>query len=604
MGYAYTSPNGFTVIDAGRRIVVDPITRIEGHLRCEVNIDDNNVITNAVSCGTMFRGIEIILQGRDPRSAWAFAERICGVCTGIHALASVYAVEDALGIKVPDNANIIRNLLELSLWFHDHLVHFYQLAGLDWINVVSASQADPKEASDLAQKLSPWPNSSPGYFAELKNKLNSIISSGQLGIFSHGYWNNPGYKLSPAANLVLFAHYLEALDFGRKSVQTQTVFGGKNPHPNWIIGGVPCAINVNGIGGEAVINMERIDLATQIIKECLAFAQQVLMPDAIMLGIGYRDWFNIGRGLSGQSVLAYGGFPRIANDFSNASLLVPGGAIVNGNFEEVHPVDLHDPEQVQEVVEHAWYRYPNGVMSLPPRDGITDPDYQLGPATVGTRTNIRQLDERAKYSWIKTPRWRGHMMEVGPLARLLVQYSLDSGDTRARVHDACERIGIQVDNLKSTMGRILARCMEALWSMEASEYLMSRLKENIKNGDQTTAFNKKWDPETWPKSCSGVGFAEAPRGALGHWVEIRNKQISRYQCVVPTTWNAAPRSESGQLGAYESSLLGTRMAIPEQPLEILRTIHSFDPCLACATHVLDAGGNLLASVRTDTCAGG
>lgn len=600
MSYAYTSPNGFDVIDAGRRIVVDPITRIEGHLRCEVNINSDNVITNAVSCGTMFRGIEIILQGRDPRSAWAYAQRICGVCTGIHALASVYAVEDALGIKVPDNANIIRNLLELSLWFHDHLVHFYQLAGLDWINVVSASQADPAGASHLAQSMSAWPNSSPGYFAELKKKLTAIISSGQLGIFSHGYWDNPGYQLSPEANLVLFAHYLEALDFGRKSVQSQTVFGGKNPHPNWIVGGVPCSINVDAPGGEAVINMERLDLATSIIDQCLEFAQQVLIPDAIALAIGYRNWLNIGEGLSGQSVLAYGGFPRIANDFSNNSVLVPGGAIINGNFNEVYPVDLHDPEQVQEVVEHAWYEYPAGIESLPPENGITKPDYQLGPNTIGTKTNIQQLDEQAKYSWIKTPRWRGYMMEVGPLARLLIQYSLNWGETRDKVDDICGRIGIGVDNLKSTMGRIIARCMEALWSMEASRYFMGQLKENIKNGNTTTAFTKKWEPESWPSKCSGVGFAEAPRGALGHWVEIRNKKISRYQCVVPTTWNAAPRSQSGQLGAYEAALLGTRMSIPEQPLEILRTIHSFDPCLACATHILDANGAHISTLHIGT----
>lgn len=597
MSYEYTSPNGFTVSDAGRRIVVDPITRIEGHLRCEVNIDDDNVITNAVSCGTMFRGIEIILQGRDPRSAWAYAERICGVCTGIHALASVYAVEDALGIKIPDNANIIRNLMELSLWFHDHIVHFYQLAGLDWINVVSAADADPAQTALLAQKLSPWPNSSPGYFAGLKAKLEKIIKSGNLGIFSHGYWDNPGYNLSPEANLMLFAHYLEALDIGKNSVKVQTVFGGKNPHPNWIIGGVPCPINVNARGGAAVINMERLDLATTIINDCLTFAEQVLMPDAIALAIGYRDWCNIGKGLSGQAVFAYGGFPDIANDFTNRSLLVPGGAIINGNFNEVLPVDPHDPEQIQEVVRHAWYKYPPGIDSLPPETGVTDPDFRLGEATVGTRTDIKQLDERAKYSWIKTPRYRGQMMETGPLGRLLVAYGLDHGDTRARVDDLCGRIGIDLSGMQSTMGRILARCMEAVWSMRASQYFINRLKENIKNGNTSTANTGKWDPDSWPSTASGVGFCEAPRGSLGHWLEIKDQKISRYQCVVPTTWNAAPRSETGQLGAYEAALMGTRMAVPEQPLEILRTIHSFDPCLACATHILDNSGSELATVK-------
>ncbi len=596
MSYEYTTPQGFKVISAGRRLVVDPITRIEGHLRCEVNINDDNVITNAVSCGTMFRGIEIILKDRDPRSAWAYAERICGVCTGTHALASVRAVENALDIQIPDNANLIRNLIALSLMFHDHLVHFYQLTGLDWINVISAAEADPAEASRVAQKLSPWPNSSPGYFKELKDKLISIVKSGQLGIFANGYWNNPAYILPPEVNLVLFAHYLEALDLQRKAVKTQTVFGGKNPHPNWIVGGVPCSLNVNSAGGEAVINMERLNLVQQTINDCLLFAQQVLMPDAITLARYYSDWQKIGTGLSSQCVLAYGGFPAIANDYTNNSLSIPSGAIINGNFEEVLPVDLKNPEQVQEVVEHSWYKYPDGVDSLPPDKGITDPWYVLGPNTVGSKTDIRQLDEQAKYSWIKTPRFMGNMMEVGPLARLLVSYSLKKGDTVEKVNDLCGRIGMEVNGLKSTIGRILARCYECLWSMEISQKFYDQLISNIRNGNTTTAFTKKWDISTWPDEARGVGFTEAPRGGLGHWVEIRNGKISRYQCVVPTTWNGAPRSQTGQMGAFEASLLGTKMAIPEQPLEILRTLHSFDPCMACSTHVMDKNGNNLVSV--------
>lgn len=596
MSYEYTSPQGFKVIDAGRRLVVDPITRIEGHLRCEVNIDANNVITNAVSCGTMFRGIEIILKDRDPRSAWAYAERICGVCTGTHALASIRAVENALGIDIPDNANLIRNLISLSLLYHDHLVHFYQLAGLDWINVISAAEADPAETSRIAQKLSPWPNSSPGYFKELKDKLISIVQSGQLGIFANGYWNNPAYILPPEVNLLLFAHYLEALDHQRNAVKIQTVFGGKNPHPNWIVGGVPCALNVNSSGGESVINMERLNLVQSIIGDCLNFARQVLIPDAIALAQYYSDWQNIGAGLSAQSVLAYGGFPSIANDYSNNSLSMPSGAIINGNFEEVLPVDLSDPEQVQEVVEHSWYKYPDGVDSLAPAKGITDPYYVLGPATIGSRTDIKQLDEQAKYSWIKTPRFRGNMMEVGPLARLLVAYSLKKTDMVERVNELCSRIGMPVSGLKSTLGRIIARCNEALMGIELAQTFYERLINNIKNGDSTTVFTKKWDIDTWPSEAKGVGFTEAPRGGLGHWVEIKNGRISNYQCVVPTTWNAAPRSQTGQLGAFEASLLGTKMAIPEQPLEILRTIHSFDPCMACSTHVIDNKGNNLATV--------
>lgn len=596
MSYEYTT-QGFTVNDSGRRIVVDPITRIEGHLRCEVNIDENNVITNAVSCGTMFRGIEIILKGRDPRAAWAYAERVCGVCTGSHALASIMAVENALGAKIPENANIIRNLMHLCLWFHDHLVHFYQLGGLDWIDVVSAASADPAATSRLAQSLSPWPKSSRGFYAELKAKLNKIIKSAQLGIFANGYWGNPAYKLSPEANLMLFGHYLDALDLQRDAVKTHTVFGGKNPHPNWIIGGVPCVLNTNSVGGEEVVNMERLELVNKVIDDCLTFAEQVLMPDAIALAMGYPEWFHIGTGLSNQTVLAYGGFPDIANDYSQKSLLVPGGAIIDGNFNEVHPVDVHDPEQVREMVEHSWYKYPPNVESLPPAEGITDPYYVLGPETVGTNTDIKQLDEQARYSWIKTPRWRGHTMEVGPLARMLVAYSLDHGDTRARVDDLCARMGVVPENMKSTLGRIVARCYEAFWAARTSKYFFNRLINNIRDGNSATAFNANWDPETWPKTCYGVGFTEAPRGALGHWVEIRDQEVARYQCVVPTTWNAAPRGANGQLAPYEASLLGTRLAIADQPLEILRTIHSFDPCMACSTHILDGSGNELTGVK-------
>lgn len=295
MAYEYTT-QGYTVNDSGRRLVVDPVTRIEGHLRCEVNINDDNVITNAVSCGTMFRGLEIIVKDRDPRDIWAFVERICGVCTGTHALASVHAIEDALKIDIPDNANIIRNLMQLALWYHDHLVHFYQLGGLDWIDVVSASKADPKETSRLAQSLSPWPQSSPGYFASVKEKLVRIISTGQLGIFKNGYWGHPGYKFPPEANLMLVAHYIEALDFQKDVVQIHTVFGGKNPHPNWLVGGVPLALNINGKGGADVINMERLELVLSIIKRCREFSAQVLVPDSIALAKFYPEWLHLGTG--------------------------------------------------------------------------------------------------------------------------------------------------------------------------------------------------------------------------------------------------------------------------------------------------------------------
>ncbi|HIW78496.1 MAG TPA: nickel-dependent hydrogenase large subunit [Candidatus Bilophila faecipullorum] len=598
MAYEYTT-QGFTVNDSGRRIVVDPITRIEGHLRCEVNINDENVITNAVSSGTMFRGIEIIVKDRDPRDAWAFVERICGVCTGTHALTSVYAVEDALGIQVPENANIIRNLMQLTLWVHDHLVHFYQLGGLDWIDVVSASKADPAETSKLAQSLSPWPQSSPGYFGAVRDKLVRIISSGQLGIFKNGYWGHPGYRLPPEANLMLVAHYIEALDFQKDIVKIHTVFGGKNPHPNWLVGGVPLALNLNAKGGVDVINMERLQLVQQIITRCRDFTAQVLVPDSIALARYYPDWLHIGTGLSNQSVLAFGGFPLLANDFSQENLLIPGGAIINGNFEEVFPVDLAAEDQVREEVGRAWYSYPKGVTSLHPYQGETVPHFVLGPGTKGTMTDIRQLDENGPYSWIKTPRWRGHMMEVGPLARTLVAYALKKADIVDRVDDLCARINAPVSALSSTMGRILTRAQEARWAADTMQMFLSKLFTNLTNGDNTAVYTAKWEPDSWPQEGRGIGFAEAPRGALGHWVTIKDQKIEHYQCVVPTTWNAAPRSDDGQLGPYEAALMNTKMAVPTQPLEILRTIHSFDPCLACATHILGPDGDELLTVRMD-----
>ena len=600
MSYTYTT-QGFTVTDAGRRLVIDPITRIEGHLRCEVNLNANNVITNAVSCGTLFRGLEIILQGRDPREAWAFTERICGVCTGSHALASVRAVENALGIDIPGNANLIRNLMHLALWYHDHLVHFYHLGGLDWIDVVSAAKGNPAGASALAQSLSNWPENSPGYFADVRRRLNTILQSGQLGLFTNGYWGHPGYQLPPDANLMLVGHYLQALDFQKESVKVHAVFGGKNPHPNWLVGGVPTAINLDGVGGADVINNERLELIDQVISRCQDFAERVLVPDALALSRFYPEWFHIGTGLSNQCVLSYGGFPAIANDYTAQSLQIPAGAVINGQFNEVHPVDLKNLEEIQEAVAHSWYIYPQlpKEAALAPFNGVTQPSYELGPNTKGTPTDIRQLDEQARYSWIKTPTWRGHTMEVGPLARTLIGYHTGTASIKDAVDDVCSRLNLPVTALCSTLGRILSRVLETRWAAQNMRSNFDQLVTNIKNGDTSVVNATKWEPETWPQAAQGVGFVEAPRGALGHWIGIREGHIEQYQCVVPTTWNAAPRSPSGLLGAYEASLMNTRLVVPEQPLEVLRTIHSFDPCLACSTHILGEAGEEIAIVYSD-----
>ncbi|EIJ41343.1 Ni,Fe-hydrogenase I large subunit [Beggiatoa alba B18LD] len=590
-----TTPNGFSLDDSGKRVVVDPVTRIEGHMRCEVNLDENNVIRNAVSTGTMWRGLEVILKGRDPRDAWAFCERICGVCTGTHALVSVRAVEDAAGIKIPTNANIIRNLMQLCLYAHDHLVHFYHLHALDWVDVVSALKADPKKTSELAQSISSWPLSSPGYFLDIQTRLKAFVESGQLGPFMNGYWGNPAYKLPPEANLMAVAHYLEALDFQKEIVKIHTVFGGKNPHPNWLVGGMPCAINLDNTGAVGAINMERLNMVSSIIDQTIDFIDKVYVPDLKAIAMFYKDWL-YGGGLSGKNVLSYGEFPDIANDYTNKSLLMPAGAILNGDLSTVHDVDLRDPSQIQEFVSHSWYAYADESKGLHPWDGVTEPKFELGSKSKGTKTNIEQIDESAKYSWIKSPRWKGHAMEVGPLARYIIGYAKNMPEFKEPVDKLLSDLGLPVTALFSTLGRTAARGLEASWSAHEMRRQFDKLIANIKAGDSNTANMEKWDPTLWGK-VKGVGYGEAPRGALGHWVVVENGKIANYQAVVPTTWNASPRDPQGQIGAYEASLLDTPVAVADQPLEILRTLHSFDPCLACSTHVISPDGQELAKVK-------
>ena len=591
------TPNGFHLNDAGRRIIVDPVTRIEGHMRCEVNIDEDNIIRNAISSGTMWRGLEVILKGRDPRDAWAFVQRICGVCTGTHALTSVRAVEDALKIKIPENANSIRNLMQLSLQVQDHLVHFYHLHALDWVNPVNALKADPNATSLLQQSISPHnPKSSPGYFRDTQNRLQKFVESGQLGPFKNGYWTNPAYLLPPEADLMAVTHYLEALDFQKDIMKIRTVFGGKDPHPNWLVGGVPCAINIDGVGATGAINMERLNLVSSIIDRTIAFIDQVYIPDLLAIAKFYKGWM-YGGGISGQSLLSYGDIPDDANDYSASNLLMPRGAIINGDLTKVHEVDLRDPEQIKEFVPHSWYKYPDESIGLHPWDGITDPHYSLGPNAKGTRTNIQELDEAAKYSWIKAPRWRGHAMEVGPLARYVIGYAQGNKEITEQINFVLKTLDVPVTALFSTLGRTAARGLEAQWAAGKMRYFMDKLITNIKAGDLATANVTKWDPETWPESVKGVGFTEAPRGALAHWLKIENTKIANYQCVVPTTWNGSPRDEQGNIGAFEAALMNTKVERPEEPVEILRTLHSFDPCLACSTHIMGPDGAELTQVK-------
>jgi hydrogenase large subunit len=590
---------GFNIDNSGKRVVVDPICRIEGHLRVEVNLDSQNVIRNAVSTGTMWRGLEVILKGRDPRDAWAFTERICGVCTGTHALTSVRAVEDALGIQIPENANTIRNIMQLNLQVHDHLVHFYHLHALDWVDVVATLKADPKATSQLAQSISSWPMSSPGYFRDVQTRIRKFVESGQLGPFTNGYWGNPAYKLPPEANLMAVAHYLEALDFQKEIVKVHTIFGGKNPHPNWLVGGVPCAINLDEVGAVGAVNMERLNYVKSIIDQSQTFIEQVYIPDLLAIASFYKGWL-YGGGLSGKTFMSYGDIPDRANDYSTANLLSPRGAVVGGKLDAIQEIDLRDPEQIQEFVTHSWYKYPDESKGLHPFDGITEANYSPeGPNFKGTRTRIEALDESAKYSWIKAPRWRGHAMEVGPLSRVVLGYLQPKQFPfyKETVDSVLKQLDVPVTALFSTLGRTAARGIEALYCAQLQTAQFDKLMANLKAGDTATANTEKWDPASWPREAKGVGFTEAPRGSLGHWVKIKDGKIENYQCVVPTTWNGGPRDPQGQIGAFEASLMDTPLAKADEPLEILRTLHSFDPCLACSTHVMSPDGAQMANVK-------
>ena len=567
------------------RVVVDPITRIEGHLRIEAMLDDRGVIHDAISSGTMWRGIEVILQGRDPRDAWAFCERICGVCTTVHALASVRSVENALHIRVPQNADIIRNIMFLTQMVQDHVIHFYHLHALDWVDVVSALKADPAATAALAQKVSPgWPTSSPGYFHDIQATVKKFVDSGQLGIFANAYWGHPAYKLPPEANLMAVAHFLEALQWQKEIIKIHTIFGGKNPHPNYLVGGMACAINMQG---DSAINMERLNYVHGLIAEALRVVEGLYIPDLMAVASFYPEWTTLGGGLGNYMV--YGDIPQ--NGIGDPTKFrIPGGIILDRDLSKVLPVDPTDANQVREEVAHSWYDYPAGKDALHPWEGVTEAHYS------GPKPPYKQLDENGKYSWLKAPRWQGHAMEVGPLARMLVGYASGRSEFKDVVSEALGRLKVPATALFSTLGRTAARGLETRLAVRwlLAEY--ERLVDNLKSGDSATANTTSWEPSSWPAEAKGFGFTEAPRGALGHWVHIKDRKIANYQIVVPSTWNASPKDGKGQHGAYEAALLNTPMADPKRPIEILRTIHSFDPCLACASHVIGPDGRKLAEV--------
>jgi putative uncharacterized protein (fragment) len=569
------------------RIVVDPLTRIEGHLRIEADIE-NGKIKDAYSSGTMVRGIETIVKDRDPRDAWVFVGRVCGVCTSIHSLCSVRAVENAFNIVIPPNAQMVRNIMTAVLYMHDHVVHFYQLHALDWVDVVSALKADPAEASLLAQKLSPWPKSSTGYFTALKERLNKFVGSGQLGIFANGYWGHPAYKLTPEQNLIAVAHYLEALEWQKEIVKVHAVFGGKNPHPNYLVGGMPCSIDLNEANA---INTERLALVKQKLQEAKTFIDQVYIPDLLMIADVYKDeWSKLGGGV--KNYLAYGDFPMYEYG-ETENYKMPRGIVLDRDLSKVHSVDANSPEEIKEYIYHSWYNYTQGDKAgLHPYEGETNLNY-TGPRPPYTHLNVED-----KYSWIKTPRWKEEPMEVGPLARMIVAYAAGKEPQKSLIDDTLKQLDLPLEALFSTLGRTAARGLETKLTADWALEFYDRLIKNLENGDSRMVNHYMWESEAWPQHAQGVGLTEAPRGALAHFIVIGNNKVKNYQMVVPTTWNASPRDEIGKLSAYESSLIGTPIHDPKQPLEILRTIHSFDPCLACAVHLYDEEGKYVHQMDT------
>ncbi len=565
------------------RIAIDPITRIEGHLRIEVEVE-NGLVRDAWSSGTMFRGLELILRGRDPRDAWLFAQRACGVCTTVHALASVRAVESALGLRIPRNARLIRNLIAGTQYVQDHVVHFYHLHALDWVDVVSALSADPEKTATLVQSITDWPLSSRSYFKGVQDKLKAYVGSGQLGPFANGYWGHPAYALPPEANLMAVAHYLEALDWQRQVIRIQALLGGKNPHPQtYVVGGMAMGVDPNS---PTALTTRRLSEISELVAQAEDFVNRVYIPDVIAIAGFYKDWAGIGTGIG--NYLAYGDFPE-DDSGQPGGFYFPRGRVMGRDLSTVAPVDHLG---VAETVAHSYYTYDDGdAVPKHPWQGQTTPTY------AGPTPPYSSLEGFDKYSWLKAPRYEDEPMEVGPLARMLVAYASGQADVKAGVDGLLRVLGVGPEALFSTLGRVAARALETKLLVGKLAGWQTELEENLATGDLAIADVSKWDPKSWPVEAQGWGLEEAPRGALGHWVVIKDQKIANYQLVVPSTWNGSPRDAKGRRGAWEEALVGTPVADPAKPVEILRTVHSFDPCLACAVHVHDPVGGRGVEIR-------
>lgn len=622
-----------------KRIVVDPMTRIEGHLRLELMVDETGKVQDAISSGTAWRGIELIVKDRDPRDAWAFVGRICGVCTSEHSNVSLRAVEDALGIEIPKNANYIRNIMAGCIMVQDHLIHFYHLHALDWVSPVEALKANPALAAQIQNDLldkyrmklkddiphdfdaysKEFPKGSETYFQEIKGKVKDIVDSGQLGIFAAHWWDHPDYALlPPEVHLIGVAHYLATLDKQADIMIPHVVFGGKNPHPHYVVGGMPCSISMSDMN--APINSHRLALVDNSISMTNSLVNNYYIPDVLAIAHMYLSKGQLdGGGLAKERVLGYGDYPdntfKGIGGFYDEILMRSNGVVedfskglAHAKFYDFGAADLADPTTIVEAVDHSWYQYPESNKELHPWQGQTQAKFEFTGEKEGKKW--KSLNQNGKYSWIKTPKWKGKIAEVGPLARYIIIYTkVKQGHIKPnwveamiveQIDSASKLFGLAPEVwLPTTVGRTVTRALESQVCVALERYFFNKLIASIRSGDTTVMNHEKWEPSTWPKATKGVGVHEVPRGALGHWIVIENGLTKNYQAIVPTTWNACPRDENGKHGAFEASMMDTHVKIPDKPLEILRSIHSFDPCLACAAHLYDATGEKIAIVQTD-----
>lgn len=568
---------------ANKRVVIDPITRIEGHLRVEVEVDENNVIKNAFSSSTLWRGLEVIVKGRDPKDVGLIVQRICGVCTSSHYRAGIEAVENALNVDLPLNARYVRSMIAQALFLHDHIVHFYLLHGLDWVDVISALKADPKKAEQEAFKYCDNPYATgEAELRAVQQKVQKMVDGGQLGIFANGYWGNKTYCLTPEQNLIALSHYLRAIEVQRDAAKLMAILGGKQPHPqSFVVGGVTCVRDL--------LDPSRLAEWKTRFENVKAFVDRAYYPDVLMAGKAFANEPSVTQPVNVSNFMAGDGIALNANEN-----LFNSGYILNKDLSKAFEIN---EDLIMEECTHSWYQENK---PLHPYDGQTDPNYTgfVDKTTIdgeGKEVKTPSINEEGKYSWIKSPRYDSKPFEVGPLACLLVGYAQGNERIKKVVDEFLKISGLPATALFTTLGRTAARMLQTKLIADYGMETFNALIENLKV-DESTYTPCPIDEN---KEYKGRYIGEVPRGILSHWIRIKNGKVENYQAVVPSTWNAGPIDAKGQKGPYEANLIGMKLQDITKPLEIIREIHSYDPCIACAVHVMDTKGNKLGEYKID-----